>query len=78
MALLRDAARSAVGRGAMLHTDVAPRIERLGRALGADRATEIVGLADRLRGDLRLNLNKALVCETVLSVVARARLPVLT
>ena len=34
MALLRDAARVASGRGAILHADVAPRIERLGRALG--------------------------------------------
>jgi DNA polymerase-3 subunit delta' len=77
-ALLRDAARAATGRGALLHADVGPRIEKLGRALGAERAAEVVALADRLRGDLRLNLNRVLVCETVLSVVAGARLPVLT
>ena len=75
MAILRDAARAAAGAGAILHKDVAPRIERLGQALGALRATEIVALADRLRGDLRLNLNKALLCETILASVAGAPIP---
>jgi len=74
-ALLRDAARAASGRGAILHADVAPRIDELGRALGAQRATELVSLADRLRGDLRLNLNKTLLCETLLAGVAGGRLP---
>ena len=78
MALLRDAARAASGGGAILHADAAPRIDRLGRALGAHRATEIVALADRLRGDLRLNINKALLCETLLAAVAGAPLPALT
>ena len=75
MALLRDAARVASGRGAILHADVAPRIERLGRALGAERAADIVALADRLRGDLRLNINKTLLCETLLSAVAGGGIP---
>jgi DNA polymerase-3 subunit delta' len=74
-ALLRDAARIASGRGAILHVDVAPRIDKLGRALGALRAMELVALADRLRGDLRLNLNKTLVCESLLAAVAGGRLP---
>lgn len=74
-ALLRDAARAASGCGAILHADVAPRIDKLGRALGAERATELVALADRLRGDLRFNLNKTLVCETLLAAVAGGRLP---
>jgi DNA polymerase-3 subunit delta' len=75
MALLRDAARVASGRGAILHADVAPRIERLGHALGAERAAEIVALADRLRADLRLNLNKALLAETLLASVAGGPIP---
>jgi hypothetical protein len=58
-----------------LHADVARRIEKLGAALGAERASEIVGLVDRLRGDLRLNLNKTLVAETVLAAVAGGPLP---
>lgn len=70
MALLRDAARAASGRGAILHADVAPRIEALGAALGAERAFELVALVDRLRGDLRLNVNKTLVVETILAAVA--------
>jgi DNA polymerase-3 subunit delta' len=74
-ALLRDAARSATGRGAILHADLAPRIEGLGRALGAARAAELVGLSDRLRGDLRLNVNKTLLAETLLAAVAGARFP---
>ena len=75
MALLRDAARIASGRGAILHTDVAPLIERLARALGAQRATAIVGLTDRLRGELRLNINKTLLVETVLAAVAGGPVP---
>lgn len=75
MALLRDAARVASGTGTILHADVAPRIERLGRRLGAGRAMDIVALADRLRGDLRLNINKTLLCETLLAAVAGAPIP---
>jgi DNA polymerase-3 subunit delta' len=78
MALLRDAARAASGGGAILHADLAPRVLRLGRALGAHRATEIVALADLLRGDLRLNINKALLCETLLAAVAGAPMQALT
>jgi DNA polymerase-3 subunit delta' len=78
MALLRDAARAVSGGGAILHADLAPRIDKLGRALGAGRAAEIVALADRLRGDLRLNINKALLCETLLAGVAGAPLPAFT
>ena len=70
MGLMRDAARVASGRGAILHGDVAPRIDKLGRRVGAERAMETVALVDRLRGDLRLNLNKTLVCETILAAVA--------
>ena len=70
MALARDAARAASGSTAILHADVAPRIDRLGRALGAARAAELVALIDRLRGDLRLNLNKTLVAETILAAFA--------
>jgi DNA polymerase-3 subunit delta' len=76
MAVVRDAARAASGGGAILHGDVAPRIDQLGRALGAERAAAIVALADRLRGDLRLNLNKTLLCEALLASVAGAPIPV--
>jgi DNA polymerase-3 subunit delta' len=75
MALLRDAARVASGRRSILHADVGPRIETLGRRLGAERAMDIVALADRLRGDLRLNINKTLLCETLLAAVAGGPIP---
>ena len=77
-ALVRDAARAASGGGAILHANVAPRIDKLGSSLGALRATEIVALADRLRGDLRLNINKTILCETLLTAVAGAPIPVLS
>jgi DNA polymerase-3 subunit delta' len=78
MALLRDAARVASGSDAALHADVAPRIDALGRALGARRATEIVALTDRLRGELRLNVNKLLIVESVLAGVAGGPVPALS
>lgn len=74
-ALLRDAARSASGHGGVLHADVAERIAGLGRALGALRAAELAGLADRLRGDLRLNVNRTLLAETLLAAVAGGPVP---
>jgi DNA polymerase-3 subunit delta' len=73
--LLRDAARVASGSAALLNADLAPRVGALGRLLGAHRATDIVTLTDRLRGDLRLNLNKTLVAETLLASVAGGPIP---
>jgi DNA polymerase-3 subunit delta' len=70
MTLLRDAGRVAAGRPEILHADFAPRIAVLARAIGPSRAMEIVGLIDRLRGELRLNLNKTLVVETILAAIA--------
>jgi len=74
-ALLRDAARSAAGQSSILHADVAPRIDALGRALGARRAAVLVGLIDRLRNDLRLNVNKTLLAETLFAAVAGGPVP---
>src|SRR5262249_25962196 len=72
MALTRDAARLACGRSDILHADLANRVGKLADAPGADRAAQIVSYIDRLRGDLRLNLNKTLVAETILAAVAGA------
>jgi DNA polymerase-3 subunit delta' len=72
--LLRDAARAAAG-GDILHADRAERIAALGRSLGAARAAELAGLADRLRGDLRLNVNKTLLAETLWAAVAGGPVP---
>jgi DNA polymerase-3 subunit delta' len=69
-ALLRDAARTAAGTRTILHADAAARISELASRLGAGRASDLVALLDRLRGDLRLNVNRALTCETLLAAVA--------
>lgn len=74
-ALLRDAARIESGGSGILHADVAPRIEKLGRRLGALRAAELVALADRLKADLRLNVNKTLLVETLLAAVGGGPIP---
>jgi DNA polymerase-3 subunit delta' len=75
-ALLRDAARRASGCNTILHADLASRIEKLGRTLGAGRASDLAALTDRLRGELRLNVNKTLVVEALLAAVAGGPFPV--
>jgi hypothetical protein len=74
-ALLRDAARMASGSPGILHADLAPRIEKLARRIGAARAVELAALTDRLRGELRLNLNKTLLVETLLAAVSGGPMP---
>lgn len=75
--LLRDAARSASGAGAevLVHADLADRLSRLGQGLGAERAAALVASIDRLRDQLRFNLNRTLVAESVLAAVAGGPLP---
>lgn len=74
--LLRDATRVAAG----LDTDVGPprlmaRLGQLGRRLGPARCAALVASAERLRGELRLNLNRTLVTESLLAAVAGGPLP---
>jgi DNA polymerase-3 subunit delta' len=71
-ALLRDAALSAAGaeRRALAHSDLADRLNPIGRKLTPSRIALLLPLVERLRHDLRLNLNRALVAETVLAAVA--------
>jgi DNA polymerase-3 subunit delta' len=75
--LLRDAARSASGDGseALVHADLADRLSRLGQTLGVERAAGLVQSIDRLRDQLRFNLNRTLVAESVLAAVAGGPLP---
>jgi len=77
MALLRDAARSAASEGTetLVHADLADRLSRLGRTLGAERAAELVAATDRLRDQMRFNLNRSLVAESLLAAVAGGPLP---
>ena len=75
--LLRDAARagSDADPAGLLHGDLSERTGRLGRRLGARRAAALVAGIDRLRGDLRLNLNRTLVADVVLAAVAGGPIP---
>jgi len=73
--LLRDAARRAAGTPSVINADVAERLARLGGRLGVARAAELSTLADRLRGELRLNVNKTLLAETLLAAVAGGPVP---
>jgi len=75
--LLRDAARAA-GDGktsALVHADLAARLEQLGQRLGPQRAAAIVTSIDRLRGGLRFNLNRVLIAESLLAAVAGGPVP---
>jgi DNA polymerase-3 subunit delta' len=75
--LLRDAARASRNRDdpALVHADLADRLERLGTRLGILRAAELTCGIERLRRDLRVNVNRTLVAETILSAVAGGPLP---
>jgi DNA polymerase-3 subunit delta' len=77
MALLRDAARAAASGDTetLVHLDVAERLQRLGQTLGAERAAELVAATDRMRDQLRFNLNRSLVAESLLAAVAGGPLP---
>jgi hypothetical protein len=76
-ALLRDAARA--GRqpdaAALVHADLVSRLETLGRGLGPERAAALVGCVERMRGDLRVNVNRTLVAESLLAAVAGGPVP---
>ena len=75
--LLRDAARAASGDGSevLVHADLADRLARLGGTLGSERAAELVASVDRLRDQLRFNLNRTLVAESLLAAVAGGPVP---
>lgn len=75
--LLRDAARCALGVAdeRLVHGDVAERLGRLGRRLGSRRAAGLVRAAERMRGDLRFNVNRTLIAEALLAGVAGGPLP---
>jgi DNA polymerase-3 subunit delta' len=75
--LLRDAARAATRRDdlALIHADLADRLERLGRQLAPDRAASIVRSLERMRSGLRFNLNRTLVAESLLAAVAGGPIP---
>lgn len=73
--LLRDAARAAVAPEGLLHADLADRLEALGRRIAPSRAAELVAAVERLRGLLRIHVNRTLVAEALLSAVAGGPIP---
>ena len=73
--ILRDAARSAAGAGALMHADRGARIEAIGRRLGALRAAELLGGVERVRANLRFHLNRTLAAEALLTSLAGGPAP---
>jgi DNA polymerase III subunit delta' len=75
--LLRDAARAASGvpSESLLHADLAARLAALGGALGPERAAALVRSIERLRGEMRFNLNRTLIAEALLAALAGAPAP---
>jgi DNA polymerase-3 subunit delta' len=76
-ALLRDATRASAGMpaGSLLHADLGEPLGELGRLLGSRRAGELVEAVERLRGQLRFNVNRTLLAESLVTAVAGAPLP---
>jgi DNA polymerase-3 subunit delta' len=77
LGLLRDAARlCATGDElGLVHQDIGRRLQLLGEQLGAQRCAQLVAAFDKLRDQLRFNLNRKLVAETFLAAVAGGPLP---
>lgn len=75
--LLRDAARAASGLDGrdLMHADLAPRLAALGHKLGGPRAAALVRAIEALRADLRFNVNRTLLAETLLAAVAGGPVP---
>jgi hypothetical protein len=76
-ALFRDAARAGQREDdpGLVHADLAKRLRTLGRRIGPERAAGLVGCVERLRRDLRLNVNRTLVAESILAAVAGGPVP---
>lgn len=77
LGLLRDAARlcSTGDELGLVHQDVGRRLQLLGEQLGAQRCAQLVSAFDKLRDQLRFNLNRKLVAESFLAAVAGGPLP---
>lgn len=75
--LLRDALRSGLDGAdhALVHADLAHRLTHLRDRLGPRRTAELIHGIDRLRGDLRFNLNRVLIAESLLAGACGAPLP---
>lgn len=73
--LLRDAARACLDPASAPPAGGAQRLASIGRRIGPARAYEIVRSIERLRGELRFNLNRTLAAEALLAAVAGGPVP---
>ncbi len=75
--LLRDVERLGAGLDAteLFHADIGQRLIALSRRIAPARAAEIVRSVERLRSDLRFNVNRTLVAEALLAAVAGGPTP---
>ena len=75
--LLRDALRSGspTDDHALIHADLSDRLTRLRDRIGPRRTAELVQGIDRLRGELRFNLNRVLIAESLLAAACGGPLP---
>ena len=75
--LLRDSIliSSDLSADASLDADLAVRLAKLGSRLGSARSAALVGSIERIRGDLRFNLNRTLLTESLLAAVAGGPIP---
>ena len=76
-ALLRDAAVAAANpdHASLAHADLADRLTRVGYAVGPARVAAIVVALERLRNDLRVNVNRTLLAESLLASIAGGPIP---
>ena len=58
-------------RESLLNTDISADLNELARRFTPERAAELVAMIDRLRIDLRFNINKTLMAETILTELTR-------
>ena len=75
--ILRDASRAAIDPQdtTLVHADLADRLGALGAQLTPARAALLVASTDRLRDQLRFNLNRTLIAEALLAGVAGGPIP---
>jgi len=75
--LLRDAARAGQREDdpGLVHADLGERLRDLGLRIGVQRAASLVSCVERLRRDLRLNVNRTLIAESILAAVAGGPIP---
>jgi DNA polymerase-3 subunit delta' len=75
--LLRDIARASLegAPDSLVHGDLSERLDRIGAIIGPPRAALLVESVERLRGQLRFNLNRTLIAESLLAAVAGAPPP---